>query len=345
MYETNTFEYLLDRMLTRVPFTLDKREGSIIYDALAPAAAELAQMYMELDINLNLSFADTASGEFLERRASDFGLRRRPAAPAQRRAIFYDDQNVRIDVPLLTRYSASNLNFKVIKRLEKGEYTVECETPGVLGNQSYGNLLPIDYVQDLARAELAEVLIPGTEAESDDALRARYLARVQTPSSGGNVSDYKNWALEVSGVGAAKVNPLWNGPGTVKVVVVDAEKKPPATELVLEVRNHIEQLRPIGANVTVSPATGKEVAVAGVVTLAQGYTLQHVVDAFTSALNLHFQSVAFNQNYLSLAKIGTILLDVPGVTDYSDLKLNGQSTNVALGDEEVPVVHMVNLGV
>ncbi len=130
-----------------------------------------------------------------------------------------------MDIPLLTRYSAGNVNFKVIKRLEKGEYTVECEVAGVLGNQSYGNLLPIDYVQGLARAELAEILIPGAEAESDEALRARYLARVQTPSSGGNVSDYKNWALEVSGVGAVKVNPLWNGPGTVKVVLVDAEKK------------------------------------------------------------------------------------------------------------------------
>ncbi len=88
MYETNTFEYVLDRMLARVPSSLDKREGSIIYDALAPAAAELAQMYMELDVNLNLSFADTASGEFLERRAFDFGLYRRPAVPTQRRAVF-----------------------------------------------------------------------------------------------------------------------------------------------------------------------------------------------------------------------------------------------------------------
>lgn len=36
-----TFESILSAMLQRVPDTVDKREGSVIYDALSPAAAEL----------------------------------------------------------------------------------------------------------------------------------------------------------------------------------------------------------------------------------------------------------------------------------------------------------------
>lgn len=56
-----TFEFILDRMLDRVPDTVDKREGSIIYDALAPAAAELAKTYMELDVVMDEAFVDTAS--------------------------------------------------------------------------------------------------------------------------------------------------------------------------------------------------------------------------------------------------------------------------------------------
>ncbi|MFC6553853.1 hypothetical protein ACFQBN_44990 [Cohnella cellulosilytica] len=39
-------------------------EKGIIYDALAPAAAELAQLYIDLDINYNLSYADSAAGDF-----------------------------------------------------------------------------------------------------------------------------------------------------------------------------------------------------------------------------------------------------------------------------------------
>ena len=45
-----TFDYIMNRMLESVPDTVDKREGSIIYDALAPAAAELVKCYMELDV-------------------------------------------------------------------------------------------------------------------------------------------------------------------------------------------------------------------------------------------------------------------------------------------------------
>ena len=41
MYEDITYEVILKRMLDRIPSTMDKREGSIIYDALAPAAIEL----------------------------------------------------------------------------------------------------------------------------------------------------------------------------------------------------------------------------------------------------------------------------------------------------------------
>lgn len=52
MYEEVTYEEILERMLERVPDDMDKREGSLIYDALAPAAIELQIMYIELDLSL-----------------------------------------------------------------------------------------------------------------------------------------------------------------------------------------------------------------------------------------------------------------------------------------------------
>ena len=39
MYENMTFENIMDRCLSRVSASVDKREGSIVYDAIAPAAA------------------------------------------------------------------------------------------------------------------------------------------------------------------------------------------------------------------------------------------------------------------------------------------------------------------
>ena len=79
MFETMTYEYILERMLNRVPKDIDRREGSIIYDALAPAAAELCQMYIDLDVVLDETFADTASREYLIKRAAERGITPYPA--------------------------------------------------------------------------------------------------------------------------------------------------------------------------------------------------------------------------------------------------------------------------
>ena len=45
MFEEMTYEKIMERMLSRVPDTLDKREGAIIFDALAPAAFEMSILY------------------------------------------------------------------------------------------------------------------------------------------------------------------------------------------------------------------------------------------------------------------------------------------------------------
>ena len=68
-----TFKYLMESALDNIPDDLDKREGSIIYDALAPACYELAEYYMELKKILENTFASTASNEYLDLRAAELG--------------------------------------------------------------------------------------------------------------------------------------------------------------------------------------------------------------------------------------------------------------------------------
>ena len=85
------FDNIMDRMLARVDDTLDKREGSMIYDALAPAAAELAQMYIVLKNNIDLVFADTAVGEYLDKLVEQLGVSRKQAAKAIRKGLFYNE--------------------------------------------------------------------------------------------------------------------------------------------------------------------------------------------------------------------------------------------------------------
>jgi uncharacterized phage protein gp47/JayE len=95
----------------------------------------------------------------------------------------------------------------------------------------------------------------------------------------------------------------------------------------------------------VTSAVGKTVNIAATVTLAAGYTLQNIQDAFVLRLESWRAGAAFAVTYVSQAVIGAMLLGTEGVLDYTNLKLNGDAGNISLQPEEVPLIGTVNLGV
>lgn len=66
-----------------------------------------------------------------------------------------------LDVPLGSRFSLEMLNYTAVEKLSPGVYRLESETAGEEGNRYFGSLLPVDYISDLARGEIASLLILG----------------------------------------------------------------------------------------------------------------------------------------------------------------------------------------
>lgn len=338
MSEVITFNALLQRMLDRVPDTLDKREGSVIYDALAPAAAELVQAYIELEGYLDLAFVDTSEEGYLDRLGGQFGVDRQMATYSIRKASFKNATNNPFNVPIGSRYTINTLSYSVIEKIGEGVFQVKCEMTGTIGNTSFGKLVPVDYIEGLANAELEEVLIPGLNDETDDSLRFRILNKLQMPATSGNIHQYKQWALEVEGVGDAKIFPLWNGAGTVKVIVVNADKEPADVPILNSVKAYIEEVRPIGATVTVAAPTPKTITIEVSIEIGKDAFLEDVKQKFKLKLEEYFREVALKKVIISYAIIGSLLLETDGVIDYSDLKVNNTTSNVRLAEEEVPVL-------
>lgn len=211
MYEDKTYEVLLESALARVTNAIDKREGSLVMNGVAPSMAELAQLYIGIDFVLNATFIMTAPREFLIKRAADRNMAPKEATTAIHRAEF------NIEVEAGTRFSCEDLNFVVTERMS-AEYDtgtglshmVQCETPGIVSNGYSGALIPIEYVNGLTHAELKEVLIPGEDEEDTEVFRARVLNSMRSKAFGGNQADYIEKAMEIDGVGAVKVIPTWN---------------------------------------------------------------------------------------------------------------------------------------
>ena len=107
MFEQHTYEVLVKSALSRVSNDIDKREGSMVFNGVAPSMAELAQLYIGLDFVFKATYLLTAPREYLIKRASDRNMAPKPASPAVFRA------ECNIEVPLGTRFSCEDINFVV----------------------------------------------------------------------------------------------------------------------------------------------------------------------------------------------------------------------------------------
>lgn len=335
MYEDKTYENILQEMLNRVSNDVDKREGSVIYDALASAAYFLADQYFQLRNFIDLVLPDTAVGEYLDRAVSGYGMSRKSASPAVRKIVTSGD------ISIGTRWVISEVVYRVTEQIEENVYGAECETAGKIGNTYSGSLEPLSAVSNVT-AELTDIITDGADEETDEVLRARFYEKVRHPATSGNAYHYRQWALEVSGVGDAKVFPLDSGPGTVTVLIVDVDKKR-NTSLESAVSEYMETVRPIGASITISSPAARTVDVSANIILDGAKTLDDVLAEFKKQLAEYLKSLVFVDYRVSYAKTGSLLLNIEGVQDYDDLKLNNSTGNITVGVKEIPVMGAVNL--
>ena len=332
-------------MLDRVPNSLDKRQASIIYNAIAPAAAEITQMYIEADFILNETFADTASRDYLIKRAAERGVTPYPSSNAILKGAF------NINVPIGSRFSLDNLNYVVTEQIDNFQFRLMCETPGEIGNHNIGTLIPIDYVNGLTSAELTELLIPGEDEESTESLRTRYFSTLDSQAFGGNIADYKEKVTQIQGVGGVKVYPVWNGGGTVKLVIVNSQYQKPSNELINDVQTIVDPIlnqgngvgiAPIGHVVTVEGVTEETVNIETNIVYQEGWTWEDIEPYVQSAIDEYFlelnQTWSQNENLVvRISQIETRLLNLTGVIDISGTSINGLEENLLLDADSIPI--------
>ena len=340
-----TFEEILQRALDRVPDSLDKREGSVIYDALAPAAFELALAYEEMHKLHADTYARTATRQGLIDRAAEYGLTPLPATYAVRKGVFTP---ATLEIEIGTRFNFEELNFTVTEKIAAGEYQLTCETIGVAGNFGTGLLLPIEYVSGLETATLTDVIIYGENEEETETFRTRYFDTINSEARDGNVAQYQQWANEYPGIGNYKVLSLWNGKNTVKVSILNSENGVASDQLVSDFQKYLDPgstglgngVAPIGAIVTVSTATEVPLTITGNVTLAAGYENTADVEGMVKA---YLRDIAYKKTVVPYMSLGAVVQDCPCVDFLSDFKVNGGIANIALGAEQIAVLKSLTL--
>jgi uncharacterized phage protein gp47/JayE len=285
MFEEYTFDNILARMLDRVSDEVDKREGSVIYDALAPAAVELQLMYIELENMLNQCFADTADRTWLIMRAKERGFEPYTASAAVLRGVF-DPTDAEVEGK---RFNLEKLNYIVGELLEDGSRAVYCESTGSEGNLYLGAMTPLEYIDGLKSARLTEVITEGKDEEDTEVFRQRYLESISEQAFGGNVADYRQKVKELNeneditgmgGIGQVRVYCAdeWNGGGTVKLVIASRSDSACTPTLISAVQEYIDPIggkglgiAPVGHIVTVGTVDSQSVDINVKLRVSDGY--------------------------------------------------------------------------
>lgn len=370
-----TREAIQKEMLDQVDPGMDTREGSMIQTAIGPVAWYLEGVYMILKQIQDNAYPATAVGDSLDKIVQTRGLTRKLATAAVRKGTF--NSAVPSGSEFKTINGADSQVFVTREKLSESGmeyvYAMQCKNAGTSGNNYSGNLIPITPVEGLTSAVLGDIIIAGTEEETDEALRSRFYDTFDVAAFGGNISSYKNEILSIEGVGAVQVYPAWNGGGTVLCSILGDDLRPALPATVKKVQDLIcpaedggsnpsadgYGIAPIGAAVTITTGTALtlnitcdidfvETMLNGVETYKDQIRqkIQEYLDTLCKAWGdpMKAHKITYAVTVYS-SRIIYAILTIQDVVNVSNVKINGASGDLKLTEtaalQQVPVLGTV----
>lgn len=363
MFDTeHTPEKLKEQLLSSIApeSGLSAMEGGFADAMAGPVAEAMSEIYQDIAAVPYMLFPDETSGPYLDQLGSTyFNITRRPGTKATAKITLTG--KVGLTIPAGTVFlTADGLEFQLMESVSLpfgGTSTgrVEAAEVGTAYNIGAGQLVRMYVNLSGLTSYTNDPATGGTDLESDASLLARIDERRKRPITGGNGWQYRSWAMSVAGVGEAKVVELADGPGTVGVWLVDANYAPASQEIVSAVQESIDAQRPVGAGVTVQ-APGKTTVNLKITAQLSGTTAEAVEEAMVSELDTYLKSLietAYAAVYYSAEenpsitvsrnRLAALLLGIDGVQDFSALTINGTTSNLAVGKDDVPAAGTVEV--
>lgn len=359
MFEDYTYEKLLEEVLEAAPNDIDTRPGSIFYDAVSGILVKIAKFYTDLDTVIYLTQLQTTGGEYLDIKASEYGMTRRSATKAEYLFTYSGSEPATGE-----RFYADGIYFTLCKA-DDGHLYLRADEAGTAANAIYSGTaaIPVNNLSGLTSASFGNLENYGTDQEDDESLRMRIQGKLSGAAQNGNKQNYKTWCESVEGIGRARIFPLWNGPNTVRAVLITPLGTSPGSTVVEAVQNFVdpatkgyttivdgktyvvgdglgEGAANIGAHFTATAAEAVTIALSVSVESEASSSLENIISAIKNAVESYFKELALTDGeqptVVRITSIGALISDIEAVLDYSDLRLNGEASNIVIDADSVP---------
>lgn len=363
MFEDRTYEKIMEECLAAAPAEVDLRQGGIFYDAVASAAFKIAQFYADISTAFDLVFLTTAVDEYLDRKGAEYGVFRLPAIPATYKYEWSGDSQP----PLGSRFFAEGLFF-TLQQDDEGALYLEAEAPGIASSNILPGTaaVPVENIIGLVSSTFGALIVPGSDAESDDDYRERIQEKIAGPAENGNRQHYKTWCESVPGVGRARIIPLFAGENTVMGVIIGTDGTPAAKAVVDQVQEYVDPITlnktvtvdgktytvgdglgdgeaNIGAHFAAVAPASVPINISFTAELKSGSTAEQIKAEAEDAVTAYLKGLALNTPerqtvIVRVSAISSILYGLPGLLDYTGLTLNGETANIELTNMQIAVL-------
>lgn len=366
VFLTEDEDTIHERMLSNFQ-DVSTLEGDFIYDATRPTAEQIAELkQLGLQNNLKIAFPQTSYGEYLEWLGECKGVFKNQPTKSVGMVTFNGAQGTIITkgtiVTTIATDEKQSIEFELLETKTIGEnetidIKAECRVVGIIGNVSKGSVaVLLGSISGVKSVTNKEDFKGGTDIEDEEHFRERVLVAEQEDKLSGASSDYIRWAKEVDGVGYAYIVPEWAGAGTVKVLILDKNRKAATQELINKVQEYIYPLNieegenrdgkaPIGALVTVVTPDTLLINVKASFVFSNGFSQETVLNILKNKIDKYLDkidiggTVSYNAIY---SLTGSMMLADEGIQDFSNLTINDGTTNIILNDQVVGIGEIIN---
>lgn len=359
--EGNSAEEIHERMMNNLPSDIDDMPGGFPYDMTMPAALEKDEIInFHIVRAIMISFPEYSWDEWLDLHGRQVHLTRHEAEPAFGYVKISAAEGTEIRSGTIFCTAATETGPSI-------EYSATEDV--VVGNEGTA-LVPVSAVEAGAGSNVAantvvlmavpdknvteinnpEQIKGGTERETDDDFYDRIAAEYSNSMTYlGNDADYIRWAKQ-AGAGDAIVIPAWNGPGTVKLVLVDGNGKPANDKLVQDVYNYI--VSPNNRSARLLPTGTAELTCTAATTIAVNYVITGLVydettgieqirADFAEAIRAVYEKAKI-EGILRYNDVRPLISSIAGVEDFDTFTMNGKTQNITLKSEEYPDTGTLN---
>ena len=312
------FDSTIKQLLNYVPEGYDTREGSVLYNTLAPTALGLFNLYNRMSDILDALDPTTASYPALVSHCRQVGLTPVTATQAMVIARFdfqtvgglTDDEIDEMFIDSSWHCETNNMDYTVQWREKREDgtgtlvaiyYAIQADNVGTDGNVTGVELIANDnLILAPIKVTIESVRDYAVDDEDAESLRARYYDAIRVQSYAGNIKYYEKQMLLLGGIGGVQVHPTWNGGGTVNVSVIDSDFRAIDDEKKAELQLQLDPsqtsdeyvsgvgVAPIDHQATLSTPTEISVFVTMTVELKSGYTIESVKTSILGVINNYF---------------------------------------------------------